>query len=264
MELNGKYSLRTIPQPIYNKAKIRDSSVTNQAKLSQQRQETCCLLSSSCRPLPWLRNALEGAPVQNRPCPVEPVARRMGFAKRRTPKHALSTMTASKGQLLTSSVNLLLMDFLGSSTQPWAGVPTGTKLTVDLVHATTRQSAPTGHPARQQQPLKTVDPWRTARSLGTGTFQTPTIASNIGIATMGRENTTSAQMTRLQENQCFMISSMTDATSRSTPTVVTVLYVTIATATADPPTTIPTTSASARQTAGTPTNSTAPSAGTAT
>merc|ERR1712010_221372 len=122
-------------------------------------------------------------------------------------------------------------DFLGSTTQSWTGAPTGTMLTVDLVHATTRQCVPPSRPRQRQQPLQTVELWRTARSLGTATFQTLSIAANTGIASKGKENTKSAQMTRLQEYQRFMTSYTVDATSRSTPTVVSVLYATSATTT---------------------------------
>ena len=152
MRLHGNYSLRTSLQPIYNKATIGDSSVTNHAQSSQQEQEICCLLSSSCRPLP--------SPNVRARCPAEPVAPQMDSSQRRIPKHAPSTTTVSKGQSLTSSVNLWLMDFQGSMTPPWTGAPTGTTLTVDLAHATTRQCAPPNRPRRQRQPLQTVELWQ--------------------------------------------------------------------------------------------------------
>merc|ERR1719264_2286781 len=126
--------------------------------------------------------------------------------RRWIPKRAPSTTIVTMGQLLTSNVSLWLTDFPGSTTQPWTGAPTGTMLTVDLVHATTRQCVPPSRPRQRQQPLQTVEPSRTARSLGTATFQTPTIVENTGIASRGRENTKSAQMTQPQENQRFMTS----------------------------------------------------------
>ena len=58
-----------------------------------------------------------------------------------------------------------------------------------------------------------------ALSLLTRTFQNLTIVENTGIVTMRKENTTSAQMSRLEEDQRFMILSTMVA-----PTVVRVLY----------------------------------------
>merc|ERR1719295_1882953 len=95
-----------------------------------------------------------------------------------------------------------------------------------------RQCAPPSLPRQRQQHLQIVELWRTARSLGTATFQTRTIAANTGIATTGRENTTSAQMTRPQEHQRFTTSSTVGATSRITPTVASALCVTSVTTTA--------------------------------
>ena len=79
---------------------------------------------------------------------------------------------------LLSEISMYLLLIPGSTTQPWTGAPTGTTLIVDLVHATMMQCVPPNHPRRQQQPLQTVEPWPTARSLGTGTFQTLTIVAS--------------------------------------------------------------------------------------